>query len=321
MNWHLISFKSPDGFILNGIIASPNNPKAIFLYVHGLTSSFTSGYEILDTLKRKLEPLQIGVMAFNNRGYGLVNRFKKRDLRKKKGYRTEIIGGVYEKFENCQHDIEGAVNFITTEFQKTKSVLRLDSRNNGHDRSKTETRLCDVIVCGISTGANKSVYYLSKKPNKRVSGLILLSPGSDIEAFGENPKVLEKYRENAQKLIGLGKPDELLEKVDDQFPFSAKRMASLVNTEAPENTFPYIDSKPNFKLFSKIIQPVLVIYGKDDEYIKFDKKKALAIFKSQAKKAYSFSSNIIRGAGHGFDGYEKELSEHISHWISSEFRR
>lgn len=293
MKWNLIRFKSTDGIELSGILSCPDNPKSTLLYIHGLTSSFQSEYPILEKLQKQLFPLGVGVMAFNNRGYGIVNRFKKEDKNKKEGYRSVIIGGAFEKFEDCQYDIEGATRYIT------------------------ENMLCDVILCGISTGCNKSVYYLSKSVKSPVSGLILLSAVSDIEAFGENPQVLKRLRENAQKLIELGKPNQLLEKVDDEFPLSAQRMASLVNTEASENTFPYIDLKPKFKLFKKIDKPVLLIYGENDEYMRFDKQKAIQVFKSQSSKAYSISSEIIRGAGHGFDGFEISLSRLISRWIKN----
>lgn len=293
--FELVSFFTPDGIELKGVLSCPKALKGIIIYIHGLTDSFTGDYPLITALSRELGKINWGILAFNNRGAGLINRFPKIDKRKKKGYRSQIIGSVYEKFEYCQFDIEGARRFIS------------------------ETILCDnIVICGISTGANKAVYYLFKNTLKQVSGLILLSAVSDIEAFKNDfGKNFEKEVENAGKMVKSGKSDELMPKVSTDFPFSYGRFFSLVNTEARENTFPYIDKKPNFKALRQVSQPILLIYGANDEYMRFDKQKAINIFKSQAKKTYSIKGQIIRGANHGFNGKEKELASIISGWISN----
>lgn len=295
MSWKLVSFYTPDGVELKGVLSYPKDPKGILIYVHGLTDSFTGDYPIISSLETGLRKINWGILAFNNRGAGLVNNFHKIDKRKKKGYRSETIGAVYEKFEDCIHDLEGATRFIS------------------------ENRLCDdIVVCGISTGSNKVVYYSAKIKNKNIKGIVLLSPVSDIEAFQNDfGKNFSNEVKKAQKMIKNGFGDQLMPKVSKDFPFTYRRFYSLVNIEAPENTFPYIDKEPQFKALACIKAPILIIYGQSDEYMRFDKQKAIEFFTSQAKKAYSIQGKIIRGAGHSFDKHEEELAEEIKLWTSS----
>lgn len=294
MSWEIVSFLTPDGLELKGVLSYPKAPKGILIYIHGLTDSFTGDYPLISALEADLRKINWGILAFNNRGAGLVNRFQKQDKRKKKGYRSETIGSVYEKFEDCIYDLEGATRFIS------------------------EKIMCDVILCGISTGANKVVYYCSKTKNKNIKGIVLLSPVSDIEAFQNDfGKNFQKEVKNAQNQVKNGSGDQLMPKVDKSFPFTYRRFYSLVNTEAPENTFPYIDKEPQFKALGRIKAPILIIYGQNDEYMRFDKKHAIEIFTANAKKAYSIQGKIIRGAGHSFGEYEEELADKVKLWINS----
>jgi alpha/beta superfamily hydrolase len=58
----------------------------------------------------------------------------------------------------------------------------------------------------------------------------------------------------------------------------------------------------------------LVVYGEQDEYVRFPINDVIPLLQSHNSRA---DYEVISGANHSFDGYEKILSERILAWIKN----
>ena len=291
---HLQRITTKDGVRLDGIFLKPKNPKKIaLLFVHGLTDCFYGDFEILNELAKKFYKLGIGLASFNTRGHGIVSETIKKDKRKKSGYKSLTAGGVFEKFEDCVFDIDAVVNFL---------------QNQGYSK---------IIVCGISTGANKAAYYFSKPHSKLAKAAILLSPGSDILGLKKEIGEVEFYKkyELAQRMIKFGKGDYLMPAQGSHFPFSTRRYYGLYKEGGSEDIFSYGNLRAKFKGFSKIKEPILVVLGDNDKYLDRQPIEIIKALKKGARKTKNFDSAIIQGGSHSYKEKEEELTKIIINWI------
>src|SRR2546428_790065 len=137
-----------DGVGLDGVIAAPHGRRrAALIWVHGLGSVFYSGQPLIREASTRLNAVGIGYFKFHNRGHGVVARAGKR-----------LAGAAFERFGQSVEDIRAMVTF---------------ARARGYRR---------VILAGHSTGANKVLHYAARARDRRVSGIVLLSPISDVAA-------------------------------------------------------------------------------------------------------------------------------------------
>ena len=297
MNCELQRIIAKDRVALDGVFFnSKKRSKKALLFVHGLSGNFYNPYKTLSAFAEKFNSFGFGLACFNNRGHDTVAEVRKQDRRKKKGYKWLISGAAFEKFEDCVFDIEAGVKFL-----KSKGFSK-------------------VIVAGISTGANKAAYYFSKFHSKYAKAVILLSPVCDRAAFKKGlgddfDRKLKILILKAKKMKKNGKENELMPKIGNQFPFSAKRFLSLYTKGSSEDTFPYDIPGAKFKALSKIKKQMLVVFGEEDKYLDREPKEIIKVFKEKAKNTEKFDSAVIYGGSHGFCDKEKELAEAIAGWI------
>lgn len=292
MKWELVDFVTEDNIKLQGILYLPPRVEGVVIIVHGFTGNFTSRYAFHNLLAAKLSQHKWGVLAFNNRGFGVINSFHKVDPTRPKGYTSVTIGGVYEKFEDCVLDIRGAIDHL-------------------HSRGVRE-----IILVGSSTGANKVAYFAGNTEVRNLKGLVLMGAVSDIEAFRND--LLERYDEivgEARKLVKKGKGREIIE-LGGGNSISAERLVSMTTAGGREEVFPYTDPRAKFTTLSKIKVPILALFGENDEYMKADKEKVLNLYRKHAGTT-NFKGTIIGGAYHSFGGYEEEVTKLIKDWIIS----
>jgi alpha-beta hydrolase superfamily lysophospholipase len=155
MNCQVIKIKTPKKYLLDALYFGPLKADRLFIFVHGLGSNLFSKIDLFESLVDK----KTAVLAFNNRGYGAINRVSREDKRTTKGYINHTIGFSHETFSDCVDDLEGAVNFAL----KTKAK--------------------SIFLIGHSTGCQKTVYYLAKKQKSPAQGAILLAPMSDYASM------------------------------------------------------------------------------------------------------------------------------------------
>jgi pimeloyl-ACP methyl ester carboxylesterase len=275
-----------DGLELQGLLYEPDKKtnKAI-AHVHGWIGNFYEN-KFIDFIAREVVSKGFAFLTFNNRGAGVISDFIKRQKSKIEYVK---IGGSLEEFKDCTLDIKTAVNFLS---------------NKGYEK---------IVLDGHSLGCQKVTYYKHKTRDQRVSGLILLAPVDDV-AFSKNT-LKAKYNESiniARKMVESGKGDDAVQKWMAFYDFLSANM--FLNVADPESDSGRLfDFSGDLKEIKDVACPVLAIFGSEDEY-QSDPEDKLKLLSREVKNC---NIKLIRGAGHGFINFEKQLSEIIGNWIKS----
>lgn len=273
----IITFNTSDGFELNGFLKKSNKKnKKLIIHLHGMGGNFYGG-KLTQTILRDLSK-KFDVLTVNTRGHGLVNKIRGKN---------KIMGGTArEKFVDSLHDIDGAIKY---------------GKKLGYKK---------FILSGHSTGCQKITYFQSKKQNKKVCGIILLSPADD---FGLS--LLKKdYKKNytlAKKMIQTGKGNETLKIPKNDY--TARRWLSfsdLKNIEA--QLFNY---KGKLYHFSKIKIPIFASFAEFDVFGKgFDAKKSLELLRMKTNSEL-LMTQIINNTDHNYKNKENELIKKINTFL------
>lgn len=278
----ITKIKTSDGVFLEGIYVKPRkSSKTAVVWLHGLGSSFSQGQELMKELSSAFCQNGTGYFKFNTRGHDVVT-----------GYEKPFFGDAFEKFSDSIFDIRAMILF---------------AHKLGYRR---------IILAGHSTGANKILYYLYKTRDRRVKGLILLAPVSDV-AVGEKVfgrQLLQRGLSIAERLI-LKNP--LLLMPESFGILTAQRFWSLYHPGEPEDVFPYYNPEAKWQELKSIRVPVIVIFGSQDEYLNRSAKEIVETFRINAISTKSFVGAIIKDAIHGFQKREIKLSNIIIEWLKS----
>ena len=275
----LVNVRTRDGVVLDGVIAEPRGRrKAALIWVHGLGSAFASGQPLIRELSRRLNAAGIGYLKLNTRGHDAVARAGRR-----------LVGAAFERFGRSVEDV--------------RAMIGLAARS-GYGK---------VILAGHSTGANKVLHYAARTRDRRVIGLILLGPVSDVA--GERKRIGRRE---------LGRRVALAERIARRDPtalvprafgfYSARRFISLYRPGEAEDVFPYYRSDARWAALRRVRVPVAAIVGSRDEYLDRRPAEVIAAFERNATRAASFTGIIIPGALHGFRRHEGVLAREIVRW-------
>lgn len=281
-----------DNLVHQGLFFKPENPKKkAILWIHGLTDNFYGDIKTLEALAEACEPLGWGVASFNNRGHDIVTSIAQRD-KSLKGY-THFTGGAgVEKFTDCIFDIDAGITFFTKQ------------------------GFSEIILAGISTGANKVCFYAGTQTDNRVAGVVLASAISDVAIkIKELGNKFESMISKVEDLVRQGKGESLIDGLD-YMQLTPDRFLSLYRKNGDEDTFPYYQKNPQFKTFANITKPLLVIMAGADEYTERPVPDIVKIYEKY-QKSVNFKSIIIPGAYHSFGGKEKEFVGEAIDWIRS----
>ena len=276
----LVRVRTRDGVWLDGVIAEPRRRRnTALVWVHGLGSVFSSGQALVRALSTRLNAAGIAYLKLNTRGHDTVARGGKR-----------LAGAAFERFGESVEDI--------------RTMIAL-ARRAGYDR---------VILAGHSTGANKVLHYTARVRDRRVIGVILLGPVSDIA--GESKRI---GRRELQRRVAVAEriarrdPDALVPRA---FGFwGARRYLSLYRPGEAEDVFPYYRPDARWSALRRVRLPVAVIVGSRDEYLDRRPAEFIDAFTRNASRARSFGGIVIPGARHGFQGREVELARAIVGWV------
>ena len=299
MSIEVIDFSTEDGYKLHGL-AYKNEKiknKTLAIYIHGAGNSNVLNYgSLLSVIYKKLKKNNIDLMAFNNRGSGYISKINKYDSDGKL-IAKKLAGMAYEKIEECVKDIDAAINWGLTQGYKNFTLI------------------------GHSTGANKIVFYLSKKTKNSsfIAKVFLLAGGDDIYLQTSRLNNLEQYRKKIKSNIKLGHENDLVPA--DQFPgdhpISYASLYELISENSDYDIFPFkrfdVDNKEDFYLFKKINIPVIAIYGSEDFGTIIPVRNAVRILKQINRLVKTV---IIENADHNFTNKYDELAAVISEYIS-----
>jgi pimeloyl-ACP methyl ester carboxylesterase len=292
MMGELIRVFSDDGLELQGLFCPPRTMKKrpfAISHIHGLATNFYAN-RFIDAVADKLVSKGDAFLTFNNRGHDYISDFVKK---KNDGGLTYVpIGSANEVFEECVLDIKATLDFL--------------EKRNFHE----------IILEGHSEGAIKAVYYQSKTQDKRVKGIVLMSPpdiiGLQKSALGDK---YEEAIKAAVKMTEEGRSDELMPKIFFVFPVSAKTYLDLFGPNTKIGVFSFHDTTNRFEDLAKITCPLLAFFGTQREAVVDNVETALDILKRKAVASTLCETALIQGAGHNYIGYENKVAELVSDWL------
>lgn len=276
----LVRARTRDGIWLDGVLAEPRGRRnTALVWVHGLGSVFSSGQPLIRALSARLTAAGVAYLKLNNRGHDLVARGGRR-----------LVGSAFERFGDSVEDIRTTIALARRAGYRT------------------------VILAGHSTGANKVLHYAARGRDRRVRGLILLGPVSDIagERKRIGPRELARRVAVAER-IARRDPDALVPRAFGLR--SARRYLSLYRPGEAEDVFPYYRPNARWTALRRVRLPIAAIVGSLDEYLDRRPAELLAAFEQNAIRAQSFTGIVISGARHSFQNHEDDLARVIVRWI------
>jgi len=289
MSTKIIKILTPKRLLLNGLLIDNQRSKILFIFVHGLSGNLFSRSELANHLVNS----GAAALVFNNRGYGIINKFRQFRPRSEKKYQVKIFGQAHEVFSDCLDDLDGAINFgVRAGYKK-------------------------IILVGRSTGCNKIAYYLSQKSPTVIKGAVLLAPVSDYSIVRRDfpTTKLKRVVGYAQHLVKAGRAHELLPTKIWPEIIDAQRFLSLYTPESLEEIFSYAVPTKKPTILQKIKKPLLICLAAEDEFGDRSAEKIAAWFKSALVKQ-SGELKIISGANHSFSKQAVKLQKIIAVWIS-----
>jgi len=286
----LAAITTPHRFLLRGLFFGDKRAKNIFIYIHGLGGNMFYHAEVLGSLSDS----RTAVLAFNNRGSGIINTVKRFNPHKTSGSESIVIGVAHEVFSDCVDDIDGAVRWAKAAGAK------------------------NIYLIGHSTGCQKSIYYLSQHPQSPVRGAILLAPISDYaDAYAQSDKKL--YRRalaTAKQMVKTGRQHELMPISIKPYNeiLDAQRWLSLYNPDSREEIFSYASGRrPTALLQNK--KPVLVVLAEKDEF--GDRPaSAIAAWFQVILAGRDARVKIIKSAAHNFADHFTEVRSLVRAWAA-----
>lgn len=269
-----------DKFILEGLFFNTNSKDVAMIFIHGFPGNFYKNINLIESLR----DFGYSLLSLNTRGHDILNIISRKDS----GYK--VIGSAKENFEDCIFDIDGAVKFL---------------KEKGYKK---------IFLIGISSGADKVGFYLSKNKDSAIIGGIFISPGSNISIIkNELGEDFCKLMNKSLKYIREEKGEELLFNSKMDFPVSYKRFVSLYSEDSNENVFPFHDNNSNFPILLKIKKPIFVALGENDSFYNDPKSIIQLLNNKLSNKNNEFK---IFKTGHSFNGAEKEFVQEIKSWIN-----
>jgi pimeloyl-ACP methyl ester carboxylesterase len=275
----LATVRTRDGLVLAGIAVHPGARRGTALvWVHGLGSTFSSAQPTTRALSAGLGRAGIGYLKLDTRGHGVVARAGRR-----------LVGAAFERFGDSVHDIRATIGLAV---------------RSGYRR---------VILAGHSTGANKALHYVARTRDRRVAGLMLLGPVSDV--VGERKRIGRRElarRVAAAERIVARDPEALVPRAWGFW--SARRFISLYRPGEAEDVFPYYRLATGWPALRRVRVPLAVIVGGRDEYLDRRPEALTTAFGRNAIRARSFRGIVVPRADHGFRGHERALVREIVRW-------
>ncbi len=286
--------KTSDEFQLQGVHFEPKNKKDLcLLIIHGMSWFIVENkYGIV--VGKNLSKKGTGVVYSHNRGYTHINDISTTKKTKDGGFKTKRIGAIYERFSECEYDIDAWI----------KTCLKL-----GYKR---------IVLFGHSLAGPKTIYYLHKHQPKKVVGHILASSG-DMVGLVKNPGYQPDYLQllkEAKQNIKRNKPRKILTgKIWDWYKISSQTFLDYFEDGCPADVFPVLRNPKIWTELASIKIPILCFYGEyDDTFIK-SIKEDMGLIESKATSCPNFTKHILKLANHNYVNQEDALSEFLYDWI------
>ncbi len=275
----LIYTTTEDKLILPGAYYPSDKKDLCVVFIHGMSGNILENVHA-NVLGQTLSKNGICFLYGHNRGHSHIN-----DITISGTQTSRRIGATYERFEESVFDIDAWI------------------------KSATDLGYSKIILAGHSLGGPKVIHYMSKKSPSNVVGVILASPADMVGLFERYETNPTKILEEANKNLAQGKPLEIVsQKIYGWYYLSSQTTADLFTKGGPADVLSEI---------SAIKQPILALYGENDDSFVKSAQEDLDDLKKMATGCKPFTTTIIPGANHSYDGKEVEFSETILKWIKS----
>lgn len=271
----IVRSNTSDEIVHTGVVIEPERKmKKAVVWVHGLYQNAFDEPSI--SIGRHMAKNGYLFVSGNNRGHDFGTLLKRKDKEPLAG------GGGWEKFEDSDKDIDAWVNFLIQTY-----------------------KVDEIILIGHSFGTLKSVYYMYKRKNPHIKGMVLLSTSTTYR--GANP-TLEQI---ATKLLKSGNGRDLIPWPEYGCSMSAETYLRHQDKNSIFRNL-YVKNGP----ISEISVPILVIGGGNEPEI----DKRLAEYKDIqrfASNATSVDVAIAKNADHYYTNEEIQVANVIIQWIKT----
>jgi pimeloyl-ACP methyl ester carboxylesterase len=286
----LVRAWTEDGLQLQGLYCEPTKSSNLpaVLHIHGASSNFYRS-EFLDTLAERLAERGYPFATGNTRGHDIVNKVYTKDPTA-----SRRVGVAYEVFEDCLLDIAAWLNFL---------------QERGHD---------EVMLLGHSAGAHKVAFYQSETSDKRVRGLVFMSPadqGLGLEAISDQ---LNGILKSVSDMVDRGQGDYLVQDSLAPYPMSAKSIHSRM-TSSKSDIFKFGRPEEPWEVVARLDRPILATMGTVGEFTDRTPGEALASLRAKAVFSPRCDTVVVEGAPHNYRGYSTQVSEVLVDWLRQVF--
>lgn len=283
----IINEYTADGLNLPIIHYESKSKNTCVICVHGMSGNILIN-KFAQVWGDTLCKHDIGFIFGHTRGHSYINDVICKNDEVKR------IGTTYEIFKECLYDIDLFVEV----------ALKLGYKK--------------IVLLGHSLGANKVIYYMSKKINKNIIGVILASP-PDMCGLCRMKKYELHYKEmleEARKYVENNDENHILSYVLwDEYEISAKTFLSISKENGAVDNLPIYRNPNLFTQLSTIVVPLLAFESSLDDIIIRSVDEDLQLIKEKAISCPSFKSAIIKDTGHTYIGKEKETADLIVEWV------
>ncbi len=287
----IIQTTTADGVVLKGLLTNPkNDTKNIIIHIHGMSGDIYSNsfYPIMHC---EYPDNGWAFLATENRGSSSIRIFDS-----SKG--EVVIGNTFEIFEDCIFDIEAWIN----------KVVELGFEN--------------IWLQSHSLGTSKVAYYMFNKNDKRVKGIVWLSP-SDMLGLVQDPIGKADHDicyKQAIELLSINNPNQILDhKLWGSYMLSAGTYINLFGDNANTAIFNYGNESLGWKVVNSIKVPVLAITGTKDDGILpvMNPSDGMKLLESKLMNSKRIKTVVFNGSAHDYAGFEKQITKEVISFVSS----
>lgn len=284
MQLDFIRFKATDNVELQGWLNNENSDLAV-IHIHGMSGN---GYEnyFLDDLRSMYAENNISLFTVDTRGRGIISDFRQDD-----GWKHG--GSCFEIFEESAYDIRGAIEHLKG-LGKTRFILQ-----------------------GHSLGCTKVINFILNEDVVGIEKIILLAP-TDMVGWANTDSRNQEYLSKAKQLISEAKGEELVASQCwlDNTPISAQTYPTICEAGSSADLY---GEREGGSLLGRVQLPMLIPYGTEDIGIThIDGTMDKWVERVNKIKNVNTEISVVKGASHGFRGYEGELASIVERFTANE---
>lgn len=283
-----IYFSATDDIQLFGLLHKSEDfeiTKEVVLSVHGMTSNCFKKRE--DIFAQEFTKNGIDYFCFNNRGSDIMSYFEKIKDGKLLG-RIEA-GSANEVFEDCYHDIKGAILMLL---------------NMGYET---------IYLQGHSYGSAKIVYTYREMKNNGEIDILNHIKAVSLLSIVDVPRTCrallwDKYNlaiDEAKKLVSEDKSEILIPREYFLHPISARNFLFCNDTEGYGDLAPFGVNDSEYLALNSIECKLFMCWGKERDMILQEPEELENILYSKIKNS-QLTVRFIEGTGHNYHFKEKE---------------